>query len=214
MDMDVGCFSSTHLKWIILLSFPIILLWVIGMPLTAFILMYKNVRKQDNNLMKQYFLILYQGLKPQIFYWEFINTIRKLLILSVLILSDNLKFGIASFMLIILTRIQLQLKPYKVEDNNQAEYLANISGIVTIVSGLIITKENNQNHVLNSIILIVAVILNLQFFLRWISLFLSMYKKKSKFITSVSRMFSFSTCSIVNIVSNIYFPKMYPPFRY
>jgi len=80
--------------------------------------------------------------------------------------------------------MQLYLKPYKNENNNQAEFLAIVSGVVTILSGLVFT-EDEQNNALNNVILIAAIILNIMFCIKWTSLILKIYEKKSKFIKTV-----------------------------
>ena len=90
VSLDDTCFSSAHFKWILAIACPILIVWVISMPLTALILLYKNHKATDDNKVKQYFLILYQGLRPEAFNWEFVNTVRKSLLLMI--------FGIFSFL--------------------------------------------------------------------------------------------------------------------
>jgi len=70
--------------------------WVIGMPILSLILLFKNFNSSEDNKIKQYFLILYQGLKPKRFYWEYINTMRKILILVALLLPSSLKIALSS----------------------------------------------------------------------------------------------------------------------
>jgi hypothetical protein len=35
IDTEISCFSDEHLKWCILLGVPIIIVWVIGMPMVG-----------------------------------------------------------------------------------------------------------------------------------------------------------------------------------
>jgi len=65
------------------------------MPGFALYLLFKNIKKEENNAVKSYFLILYQGLNPERFYWEFVNTLRKVMILITFLVDDTFKFIIA-----------------------------------------------------------------------------------------------------------------------
>jgi hypothetical protein len=58
-----------------------ITLYVIGLPLIGYlILAYNRLHLEDENFAGK-FRYLYQGLKSNRFYWEFVNTFRKLLII-------------------------------------------------------------------------------------------------------------------------------------
>ena len=81
-------------------------------------------------------LVLYQGLKPKTFYWEFVNTIRKVLILmcSVFLSTENALYKILASIVVLLAiiRVQLRLRPYKLEENNEIEQKAIYAGIITL----------------------------------------------------------------------------------
>jgi len=77
------------LKWCALLGAPILIIWVISLPVIALILLKKNIHKEGDNKVQQYFLILYQGLKIKHFYWEFVNSLRKVLILICFLLPPS-----------------------------------------------------------------------------------------------------------------------------
>jgi hypothetical protein len=88
--LEYGCFSSEHLLWLASVGIPIMIVWVIGMPLFALWVLIKNRNVLEDMKIKQYMLLLYQGLKPKVFYWEFINSFRKLLILWVVVFMSSL----------------------------------------------------------------------------------------------------------------------------
>ena len=68
--------------WSLFIGFPMLIVWVIGMPLIALIILFKNRHNLEDWKIKKYMLILYQGLRKETFYWEFVNTLRKFVILS------------------------------------------------------------------------------------------------------------------------------------
>ena len=112
----------------IIIGVPTLIIWVVGAPLLVFIVMVRNKDNLNKPYMQKYLLLLYQGLKPEVFYWEFINTFRKLLvpIINVVVISKEIFYQIIATLLVLglLFRIQIYLKPYKLEDNNQIEMLA------------------------------------------------------------------------------------------
>lgn len=121
-------------------------------------------------------LILYQGLKPKTFYWEFVNSLRKVLILMSFSLFDTYnplyKIMISVIILLATFRIQVYLKPYKDIRNNEIEILGLLSGTLTLFSGLVFTSDFKQTEVLNALILIVVLSINLKFILQWSYLFI------------------------------------------
>ena len=102
-DLEVQWFSPSHIKWIFAIAFPILVIWVFAMPILALVLLFKSFKKHKNNKMMQYLLILYQGLRHEIFYWEFINTFRKSIILLIFIalsfLNQNIKIVLSTIVL-------------------------------------------------------------------------------------------------------------------
>jgi hypothetical protein len=45
-DMSRQCYTSTHYFWILLIAFPMLLLWVIGVPLAAFIIARRRMSRE------------------------------------------------------------------------------------------------------------------------------------------------------------------------
>ena len=178
IDSDVTCYSMEHLKWCLLLGLPILIIWVVGMPVIALVLMYKNIRKEGDNKIREYFLILNQGLKEKNFYWEFVNSLRKVWILVSFLFPFNYQILFSTSLLIITWRLQSYLKPYKSKEKNEIEMLGINVGIVTLLWGLIFSEDDGNNANLNLIALSVLVFLNVVFILRWTSSFLRVSGEK------------------------------------
>ena len=192
MDSDIECYSSTHLKWWFLVSLPILLIWVITLPIVSLVIIYKNLGEDEDNKARQYFLILYQGLRPERFYWEFINTLRKVLILSTFLLDTNLQIAISSSILMVTIRAQVTLRPYKREENNKAEIIAVFTGFSTI-TGSLIFMEDDGNDILNLVVYIMILFLNFYFIMTWFYLLIKIYEDKysaAKFVSKEIKTFS------------------------
>ena len=141
--MEYKWYSEEHLKWISFVALPILIFWVIGAPWVAYIVLHRN-RKNLEGSIKSYMLMLYQGYKPEVFYWELVNTIRKVLILccSIFLSTETAiyKILLSIVVLVAILRIQIKLQPYKVEENNNLEQNMIIAGALTLFCGVLFTK--------------------------------------------------------------------------
>ena len=189
VNIEIIWFSSSHIKWMIAIALPILIVWVISMPLIALILLFKNYKKDSDNKVKQYFLILYQGLKEEWFYWEFVNTLRKALILIAISILSTVsivyKIVISSIVLIISMRVQQRLRPYKDEANNEIELRAIIASFITVITGIIYVQDN-QIELFNTAMFIIIVIINSWFLLEWMYLFSLWMQHKYRIFKIVS----------------------------
>jgi hypothetical protein len=113
IDTDIEWYSPDHVFWCVFLGLPVMIIWVVGAPVTALVLLYKNYKRGPDNKVNQYLLILYQGLEHNKFYWEFVNILRKILLLSMLLFEDIIKVAISWVILVGTARIQVAIKPYK-----------------------------------------------------------------------------------------------------
>ncbi|CAI2365451.1 unnamed protein product [Moneuplotes crassus] len=197
-DMSIECNSIKHLKYCVLFAVPICIIWVISMPLLGFILLYKNRKgTKDNKVGRKtqisYLHILYQGLTPECFYWEFINTIRKTLVLACLLLSQYVRIFFGVSILFVSGRIQIQLKPYKNEDHNKVEFLAINAGVITILSGLVFSEQDSVES-MDTLTLALVLGANILFLTYWTYLLLTGYEEKYKAARIISRLLSCILC--------------------
>ena len=89
---------------------------------------------------------------------------------------------VAITILVLTFRIQIYLKPYKKEANNNIEILAILAGTLTLSLGLLYTNDNDQQAILNLILLMFTTMFNIVFIMKWSYLFIvSMSTKYSLF---------------------------------
>ena len=82
-DMEIRCWKHDHILYSATIGIPMLLLWVVGLPLGAlFLISRKRDELHDQEQLSKY-RILYQGLRDDVYYWEFINILRKTLLISV-----------------------------------------------------------------------------------------------------------------------------------
>ena len=128
IDVKMVWWSSQHLKWILALGIftnltkiigsPMLIFYVILSPLAMIGIMFKYRNKLGNPEVIQYILLLYQGLNHSWYYWEFINTLRKIILLCLNVFIPD-KFKIYKALLGALTMfvcsiLQARLRPYKI----------------------------------------------------------------------------------------------------
>ena len=181
-----------------LLGFPILLFWVAFVPLFGLFLLMKNIKKEDDNKVKQYFLILYQGLKPEVYYWEFVNSLRKVLILLTLtvLISYNpfYKILVSVLILIISVRVQLRLEPYSDDKNNEIELLAIYTGSLTLFSGIIFSDDKNDIGWVNLLLFIAVLVANITFIVKWVHLFFECMSEKYKIFAKLLEIMHMFAC--------------------
>lgn len=94
------------MNWVLFLGIPLLSICII-LPIVGIIWMMSNRKNLYDEDFRSKFLILYQGLHENRYYWEFVNVIRKVIILmiNVFIPSDKVFLKVAtgfSFLVIFL----------------------------------------------------------------------------------------------------------------
>ena len=118
------------------IAVPSLIIWVLGIPIFAFVILYKNRHNLDSGPVRQIFLMLYQGYKHDKFYWEFVNTFRKvlLLVLSTLLSVFSVYYAaiISISVLWVMMHIQNRVQPYENLKYNSIEIKAMLAGSMTL----------------------------------------------------------------------------------
>ncbi|CAI2371351.1 unnamed protein product [Moneuplotes crassus] len=185
--LEYRCYSSDHLLWIAILAVPMLALWVIGIPAFALYVLIKHRNELESTFIKKYFLVIYQGLKPDRFYWEFVNTMRKLIILcfNVLLFRYRVEYRLLFGMMVLylFIRLQVRMMPYKREENNQIEMLSLAAGVITLSSGIIFVTEEDAFGMFKILLTMIIFIINSWFLLVWFYLLLcSLGIRNEKFL--------------------------------
>ena len=88
--------------------------------------MYKNRERLHEKSVLMRYRMIYQGLRSEVFYWEFINVLRKTILISLNVFLPEseayLKALCAIALLILILSLQEKLRPYKKPVFNQIEY--------------------------------------------------------------------------------------------
>ena len=195
VELDVKCFSFDHIKWCLAFGVPILLVWGAGIPAAALIVLFKNRKNLKSPRFRKYFLMIYQGYKEKVFYWELVNTGRKVFLLAInsFLLTYSLfyrgLFSVACYMIIF--RIQVYLEPYKLEANNSLANLEIMTEMFTIFAGMLFVSPDDYVRRLNAIIFIMIIVLNIRFILFWVYYMLNEFRGKYKICNKAAELLTF-----------------------
>ncbi|CAI2365727.1 unnamed protein product [Moneuplotes crassus] len=202
IDTNLECFGPKHLKWSLLVALPILVIWVIACPIIAMVCLYLSHAKTGHEKIKSYLLILYQGLKPEVFYWELVNTLRKVAILLTLLFNRTVSISLSLMILIATARVQVYLKPYSNGENSKIEFLGIMAGVCTITAALVYSQDK-QNEALNVFVLLSVLSFNLKFIIEWVFLLILINQDKSSYVKSITKIFGKILCKHKKLYSSL-----------
>jgi hypothetical protein len=143
-------------------------------------------------------LMLYQGLKPNRYYWEAVNTLRKMLLLAinVFLSSFSLYYKCLSSvtMLTLILTVHNRLQPYQKKINNDLEKLEMTASWITLFSGVIFIEDEDNDSTLNSLIFLFTYVINIRFVVFWTYWIASTYKQKFRVWNQFASILSFILC--------------------
>lgn len=78
VDMTIKCWDPPHRFWSYTVAAPSIVVWGLGIPFFALILMYRERHHLDRVETKEKFGFLYAGYTQSLFFWEIVIMYRKI----------------------------------------------------------------------------------------------------------------------------------------
>mmetsp|Transcript_17097 Transcript_17097/g.19722 ORF Transcript_17097/g.19722 Transcript_17097/m.19722 type:complete len:93 (+) Transcript_17097:177-455(+) len=66
-----------------MIAIPMLIIWVIGTQALTLLYLIRHSRELETQKIKKYFHLLYLGYRNDKFYWEFVNTFRKFIIIAI-----------------------------------------------------------------------------------------------------------------------------------
>ena len=164
-DFTLECWSGAHVRNILIIGLPVIIVWVFGFPAFIFRILYKNkARLNEKNMLIKYGLF-YVGLNDRGYYWEvLVVNIRKILFVGVVVSltrSSSQLQGMLCFSVLYSTHFMLkQIKPYNKAYLNFTDVFSSFAAIVTLLNGIFFMNDENANkNDSESLVIFIAVVL-------------------------------------------------------
>lgn len=176
-DHTVICLGSKHLDSVRNFTIPSLLLWVIGAPSLALLVLVRNKNKLGELGCMLKYGFLYSGYKRERYWWEFVTTLRKIAMVGCTVfISDVVKSSMLMLIVTIALFIHAKLEPFsdmRIQNFESLSlftcYLQLFAGWVSMSTNFLEDVENYKNftEILAMGFLVVffavAVILEVQF---------------------------------------------------
>jgi hypothetical protein len=170
-DLSIKCWDAEHIRQILLVVLPSIVVWVVGLPtLALFYLIIKHNSLEAWHI-KQVFSFLYKGYERPYFYWEFVILYRKVALISASVFLGTVGIRIQALtvlaLLLVSLFLQLQIKPFNEPSFNKLEIRSIFVSAITIYAGLYYEAEN-VNTLLSVLIFAGMLLANGYFLTLWL----------------------------------------------
>ena len=144
-DLEVECWTKTHVNYSLMIALPSLLIWGFGIPLFAWIVISRNKNELDFIETREKYGFLYNGYKKKYYFWESVNMYRKITIIFIAVflkLAGVITQALVIFMvLIIFLILNVKLMPFTFKALNDMEMLSLITTMLTIYCGLFFLSD-------------------------------------------------------------------------
>jgi hypothetical protein len=173
-DMTEPCYSAQHVLFIFALGIPMALLWVLGIPLFAFIVLYRNshliqlpavgvstiMRVKKRNFEAQ-MAFLYRGYRPSRYYWFLVEMLKKVILVGISVFFPgalHTQLLMASLLVFVCILAQIASKPFENKVPEFAEFFSLFSSfmIFFLANFLFVDTVSESSKVVVTVIICVA----------------------------------------------------------
>jgi len=192
-NSETKCWTAYHLLWGCAIALPNFLLWTIIMPLVLFNVLRKRAKDlHDVDIYAKYSFV-YEGLKKERYYWEFLIIGRKALVIIIFVFLNFVSVqsqAFATFLVVLtFTVVHYFAWPYVDEKLNRAELYSMMTLCVMVYSGMFFLS-NGGNEWLNTIMIVISGLCSIALYCYLAVLFIKsyrktaiMFKKKAKLVS-------------------------------
>ena len=149
-DLNVVCYTPSHLGWALGGALPGILIWGIGIPLSAFLFLYYSRTKLQDLNTKEKFGFLYNGYRERHYYWESVIMFRKVAMIFITVLLSSLGRIVQALAVILLLInflfFTIRKKPYQTRRLNELEISSLLTSSITIYCGVFFLSHRDMNE--------------------------------------------------------------------
>eukprot|EP00003_Mantamonas_plastica_P032823 TRINITY_DN910_c0_g1_i6.p1 TRINITY_DN910_c0_g1~~TRINITY_DN910_c0_g1_i6.p1 ORF type:complete len:2849 (-),score=805.55 TRINITY_DN910_c0_g1_i6:52-8598(-) len=138
-DLSIDCETPEHKEWELIATL-VVTLYCGGVPLLAVFILWRNRTELHTRKVQDKYRFLYDGYKTHRFYWEAVIMVRKVLIVSVVVLyrEKALSQLYASLWVVFAALIaHLIARPYATHLSSRLEMFALIVTLITLMTGIL-----------------------------------------------------------------------------
>lgn len=139
-DLNIQCYTVEHTLWIMSIGLPAVIIFVIGIPLGAFIVLYRRKAILMTEHCKATFGFLYSGFEMKFFYWECVIMIRKVLVISIVVFFTQfgalVQTGAALGLVYLAYNAHIWAMPYEADVLDDLEKYSLLTSLFTFFAGI------------------------------------------------------------------------------
>ena len=178
---SIQCWTSSHNAWAFGVALPAFLIWGLLMPLGLFYQVRKKRRKGNIYATLARYAFVVGAYKDDKFFWEFVVTLRKLLLIVILVFFNNInRIGqiLLTFIILIVSLMYHNFNhAFKEKRLNFLENLSLLSSSIMAASGIYFAGED-LNYSFGILLSWMAIVSSSIFVLLGLSIYLNFAKKK------------------------------------
>ena len=145
-DFSLRCWNTEHIRSILIVSIPGIVVWIVGLPVGCLLILYRLRRALLDPMTQLKFSFLYKGYHPKWYFWEFVILYRKVALVCAAVFLSTVAIMVQALsvlaVLLISLFFQLQIQPFNLPVFNRLELKSILVSSVTIYAGLFYQTES------------------------------------------------------------------------
>lgn len=176
-EMTERCFSSQHIFFIFVLGVPMLIMWVIGIPFFAWIVLFRNrdlitmpaqgasaVTRNQKRIFESQMAFLYRGYKPTRYYWFLNEMVRKALLVAIAVFfpgSLHTQLLMASLLIFVCILMQILARPFENKIPEIVEFLSLFSSFMVffLANFLFVDTVSEESKTVVTVFIILVVLL-------------------------------------------------------
>ncbi|CAG9312596.1 unnamed protein product [Blepharisma stoltei] len=192
-DLGIRCWDDNHLFYGFILALPTIIIWVIAVPLLAFLNLIKNKKHLEEIWMKKRYSFLCDGYNSKHYYWEFLILYYKVILISCSVFLSNISTNIqaltAALFFVLFLYLHTRNEPFSEAFFNKTETFSRLASLISILIGLCFLT-NDLGAAANYFLVAVFIIANALFIFYILINFLLQFAITNRFMTIIKRIFN------------------------
>jgi hypothetical protein len=144
-DLDFQCYTSKHVAVLVGLGLPGLLFYVLGMPLGAFLLLWKNKERIHSVDSRFKYGFLYLGYKDEWSFWEVTVMLRKAAFIFIAVFMEQFGTDIQTYLAIIVLTVafsaHVAAHPYNKDSLQSLELHSLGTSLATMQMGLFLFSD-------------------------------------------------------------------------
>ena len=178
-DVQVKCWVGEHMRLSFLIGLPLFFVMVLGIPVAALVFLIRRRKQLGEAAFQSRWQKLYNGLKNEVFYWEFVNVGRKVTLVGINIFlqteKEIFKAMVGLLFLCILYRIEFKILPYRSPLLNYLEQREYFTSLTTFFGSLFFVNTEFSEPV-QLFVIVFILLCNCWFMSLWLYLALNQWK--------------------------------------